>query len=261
MATGQTETIFGRNPVYEVMIANRRRVHKLMVAEGSVERGSLERLLKHAQGIGIPVTRVQRRTLDRKFEHHQGVGIVVDPYPYVSTETILDQAEASGEPPLILLLDTLQDPQNFGTLLRTAESVGVHGVIIPKKRGVGVTQAVVGASSGASEHLLISKDNLVSAISLIKDRGAWVVGLENLPEAQLLGQVDLSGAMALVVGHEGQGIRRLVRRSCDYLVRLPMRGRIESLNAAVAGSIALYEIWKARGHPGTSMVFNDPAAS
>jgi 23S rRNA (guanosine2251-2'-O)-methyltransferase len=251
MAAGKTETIFGRNPVYEVLIANRRRVHKLMVAEGSVERGALKRLLSHAEGMGIPITRVQRRTLDRKFDHHQGVGAVVDPYPYVPTETILIHAETSGEPALFLLLDTLQDPQNFGTLLRTAESVGVHGVIIPKKRGVGVSQAVVGASSGASEHLLISKDNLVGAINLIKDRGAWVVGLENLPEAQLLGQVDLSGAIALVVGHEGQGIRRLVRQSCDYLIRLPMRGRIESLNAAVAGSIALYEIWKARGYPGS----------
>lgn len=261
MGAGKTETIFGRNPVYEILKANRRRAHKLMVAEGSIERGSLKRLLTRAKGMGIPVTRVQRRTLDRKFEHHQGVGIVVDPYPYVSTKMILDQAEASGEPLLLLLLDTLQDPQNFGTLLRTAESVGIHGVIIPKKRGVGVTQAVVGASSGASEHLLISKDNLVGAISLIKDRGAWVVGLENLPEAQLLGQVDLSGAIALVVGHEGQGMRRLVRQSCDYLVRLPMRGRIESLNAAVAGSITLYEIWKARGHPGTGVANNDPAAS
>jgi 23S rRNA (guanosine2251-2'-O)-methyltransferase len=159
------------------------------------------------------------------------------------------------------LLDTLQDPQNFGTLLRTAESVGVHGVIIPKKRSVGVTQAVVGASSGASEHILISKDNLVGAINLIKDRGAWVVGLENLPEAQLLGQVDLSGAMALVVGHEGQGIRRLVRHSCDYLVCLPMRGRVDSLNAAVAGSIALYEIWKARGYTGAGEVSSASIAS
>ncbi len=250
MTAGKTETIFGRNPVYEVMIANRRRIHKLMVAEGSVERGTLKSLLAHAERMGIPLTRVQRRTLDHKFEHHQGVGAVVDPYPYVPTEAILNHAQTSGEPGLFLLLDTLQDPQNFGTLLRTAESVGVHGVIIPKKRGVGVTQAVVSASSGASEHLLISKDNLVGAINLIKDRGAWIVGLENLPEAQLLGQVDLSGAVALVVGHEGRGIRRLVRQSCDYLVRLPMRGRVDSLNAAVAGSIALYEIWKARGHPG-----------
>lgn len=261
MAAGKTETIVGRNPVYEVLIANRRRVHKLMVAEGSVERGSLKSILTRAKGMEIKVTRVQRRSLDRKFEHHQGVGAVVDPYPYVSTKMILEQAEASGEPPLVLLLDTLQDPQNFGTLLRTAESVGVHGVIIPKKRGVGVTQAVVSTSSGASEHLLISKNNLVEAINLIKDCGAWVVGLENLPEAQLIGQVDLSGAMALVVGHEGQGIRRLVRQSCDYLVRLPMRGRVDSLNAAVAGSIALYEIWKARGHPGTGSVSNDPSAS
>ncbi len=261
MTADKTETIFGRNPVCEVLTANRRRVHKLMVAEGSVERGSLSRLLTHAKGMGIPVTHVQRRALDRKFEHHQGVGIVVDPYPYVSTKTILDQAQARGEPLLVLMLDTLQDPQNFGTLLRTAESVGIHGVIIPKKRGVGVTQAVVGASSGASEHLLISKDNLVVAIDLIKDRGAWVVGLENLPEAQLLGQVDLSGAIGLVVGHEGQGIRRLVRRSCDFLVRIPMRGRIDSLNAAVAGSIALYEIWRARGHPGMSKASNILAAS
>ncbi len=146
----------------------------------------------------------------------------------------------------MLLLDTLQDPQNFGTLLRTAESVGVHGVVIPLARTAEVTASVVNASSGASEHLLISQANLAQAIGLLKDAGVWIIGLEGSNQAQSPGEIRLDGAAGIVVGSEGKGMRPLVRKSCDLLMKLPMQGEIESLNAAVAGSVALYLAYLAR---------------
>jgi 23S rRNA (guanosine2251-2'-O)-methyltransferase len=221
-----------------------------MVAKGVDERGTLSDILEVAYRDGIAVDRVPRSSLDQESHYHQGLAAIVDPYPYVSLTDILDQASRLDEPPLVLLLDLLQDPQNFGSLLRTAEAVGVHGVIIPKRRGVGVTEGVVRASSGACEHLLIACDNIVEAIKQFKAAQVWLVGLESDPQAQRLEEVDLSGSLGLVVGSEGKGMRRLVRESCDFLVQLPMRGRVESLNAAVAGSIALYAIWKTRGYQG-----------
>ncbi len=242
------ETIFGRNPVYEVLRAGRRRIHRLLVAEGVQEKGNLARALAIAGERGIPVSRVPRARLDRLNDSHQGVAVEVDAYPYADLGDALRLAGEKGEPPLILLLDMLQNPQNLGTLFRTAEAVGVHGVIIPERRGVGVTPAVVQASSGASEHLLVIVMNLARAIQALKEREAWIVGLENSPEARTPGEVDLSGPLGLVIGNEGEGMRRLVRESCDFLLRLPMRGKIESLNAAVAGSIVLYMAWQARGY-------------
>ncbi len=241
------ETIYGRNSVYELLRANRREVYKLLVAEGVQERGHLTDSLQMAQQRGIPVQRVRREMLDRITDSHQGIVAEVNAYPYASLEDILDRAVERNEPPLILILDVIQNPQNLGTLLRSAEAVGAHGVIIPQRRGAEVTQAVVNASSGASEHLLIAQVvNLVSAITDLKEREVWVTGLDNLPEAVPLDQANLKGATALVVGNEGEGMRRLVRESCDFLVKLPMRGQVDSLNAAVAGSIVLYEILRQR---------------
>jgi 23S rRNA (guanosine2251-2'-O)-methyltransferase len=161
----------------------------------------------------------------------------------------MDLAEDRGEPAFILILDTLKDPQNLGTLLRTAEAVGVHGVLLPFRRTASVTPAVVNASSGASEHLLVVQANLAQAINAIKDSGIWVVGLEASPEAAYPGSVRLDGPLALAVGSESQGMRHLVKQSCDFLLKLPMRGQVDSLNAAVAGSVALYLVWQARGFP------------
>lgn len=189
---------------------------------------------------------VPRATLDRVAAGNQGIAAEVDPYPYGSLADILERARDSGEQPFVLLLDALQDPQNFGTLLRTAEAVGVHGVIIPGHHSVGITSAVVSASSGASEHLLVAVENLARAIEILKQEGVWIIGLENDPRAAVLEATTLGGALGLVVGSEGEGMRRLVRERCDLLVRIPMRGRVESLNAAVAGSIALYAAWSAR---------------
>jgi 23S rRNA (guanosine2251-2'-O)-methyltransferase len=241
------ETIWGRNAVYETLRANRRQVYKLLVAEGVQERGHLSDAIRLAQQRSIPIQRVKREMLDRMTDSHQGLVAEVDEYPYVEIDDMLDLAKQRDEPPLILLLDVIQNPQNLGTLLRTAEAVGAHGVIIPQRRGVEVTQAVVNASSGASEHVLVARVvNLVAALTELKEREIWITGLDNLPEARPLDQADLRGAIGLVVGNEGEGMRRLVRESCDFLVKLPMRGQVDSLNAAVAGSIVLYEILRQR---------------
>ncbi|MBI4770477.1 MAG: 23S rRNA (guanosine(2251)-2'-O)-methyltransferase RlmB [Chloroflexi bacterium] len=245
-----TEQIFGRNPVYEVVRAGRRRVHKLLVAEGVRRKGNLARAVRLAGERGIPVLQVRRSTLDHDSNSHQGLAAVVDPYPYVSLEDVLARAGERGEPPLVLLLDMLQNPQNLGALLRTAEAVGVHGVVIPEHRGVGVTNAVVNASAGASEHLYIAVSNISRAIEYFKQRDLWIVGLESAGTARGPGELDLRGPLGLVVGNEGEGMRRLVQQSCDFLLRLPQRGQIDSLNAAVAGSVALYLVWQARGYAG-----------
>jgi 23S rRNA (guanosine2251-2'-O)-methyltransferase len=244
------ETIYGRNPVYEVIRANRRAVHRLLVAEGVQEKGNLARALALAAQRGISVQRVPRARLDHETDSHQGLAAEVDAYPYASIEDVLARATRRGEPALVLLLDIIQNPQNLGTLLRTAEAVGVHGVILPERRGVGITPAVVNASAGASEYLLVAAHNLARAIQRLKEHELWIVGLEGSSEAQPVGQVDLSGPLGLVIGNEGEGMRRLVRQSCDFLLRLPMRGQVESLNASVAGSVALYLVWQARGFSG-----------
>lgn len=234
------EWISGRNPVYEVLRARRRQVFRLWLAQGVEEKGRLADILKLAGERRLMVERVSRQRLDALGETHQGVAVEASGYPYSTLQDIVRRAEELHEPLFVLILDTLQNPQNFGTLLRTAEAVGVHGVLIPLARTVGVTPAVVHASAGASEHLLIAALNLAQGIERLKQVGVWVIGLECAPEAQPLGQVRLDGALALVVGNEGEGLRALVRKSCDVLVCLPMRGKIESLNAAVAGSVVLY---------------------
>jgi 23S rRNA (guanosine2251-2'-O)-methyltransferase len=241
-----TELVVGRNPVYEVFQARRRRIFKLMLAQGLEPHTRLEHVVDQAQSDGIVVERLPRRVLDRHSSHHQGVVAEVEPYPYVDLDDILARARKDQGAPLILMLDALQDPQNFGTLLRTAEAVGVNGVVIPHRRRAGVTPAVVSASSGACEHLFICTMNLVQAIRKLKEEGLWVVGVEKHTDARHIDQVELGGPLALVIGSEGQGLRRLVRETCDFLAQLPMRGRVESLNAAVAGSIALYMAWEAR---------------
>ena len=242
------ELLYGRNAVRECLRAGRRTVYKVLLAEGVKESGTVADILNTARGRGIVPQRVERRQLDGLGDvNHQGVAAEVEPYPYSDPEEMLKVAKERGESPLLLLLDCLQDPQNLGTLLRTAEAVGVHGVIIPKRRAVAVTLAVVNASAGAVEHLLVARvTNVVQAMDRLKAANVWVVGLEDVPEAQLYHRADLNIPLALVVGSEGAGMRRLVRERCDFLIRLPMRGRIGSLNASVAGSIALYEIWRQR---------------
>jgi len=235
------EFIYSRNAVYETLRAKRRDVFKIEVAEGAQEKGQLKEILDFARQRKIKVERVQRGRLDKINSHNQGVVAEVSGYPYSDEIDILDHAKKQNEQPFILLLDSLNDPQNFGTLIRTAEAVGVHGVIIPLAHAVEVTPAVVNASSGASEHMRIARSNLAQTIDTLKAENVWVVGLDQ--NGETIGDKTkrhLTGATAVVVGSEGTGIRKLTRSKCDIILQLPMRGQIESLNAAVAGSVALY---------------------
>jgi len=247
---GSRERIFGRHAAAEVLRAGRRKVHALEIAEGTEVRGALQQVLHLAEAASVPVRRVRRSELDRESDSHQGVAASVEAYPYVEIADLLERAVERREPPLILLLDLIQNPQNLGTLLRTAEAVGVHGVILGTHRAAGITPAVVSSSSGASEHLWIARSNLAQAIDRLRAAGVWIVGLDGGLEAVPMDGVNLTGPLGLVVGNEGEGMRRLVRASCDVLMRVPMRGRVESLNAAVAGSLALYAAWSARGYAG-----------
>ncbi|MBI9043840.1 MAG: 23S rRNA (guanosine(2251)-2'-O)-methyltransferase RlmB [Anaerolineaceae bacterium] len=234
------EFITGRNPVFEVLHARRRHVFQLRIASGVQRKGRMEDILELARKVKLPVVEVERRQLDQHGDNHQGVVLETSQYPYCHLKDIIERAEKRSEPLFILILDIIQNPQNFGTLLRTAETVGVHGTIIPTKRATGVTPAVVHASAGATEHMRIVQANLAQVIELIKKENAWIIGLEGSDETQPIEQTRLDGPLAIVVGSEGEGLRPLVRKSCDVLARLNMRGKVGSMNASVAGSIALY---------------------
>ena len=241
------EFIYSRNAVYEALRAKRRSIYKILVSEGAQEKGRLAEIVRMAKALSVPVEKTQRGRLDKIHDNHQGVAAEVGEYAYSDVVDMLDHARAQNEQPFILLLDSLNDPQNFGTLLRTAEAVGVHGVVIPLAHTVEVTPAVVNASSGASEHLRVARSNLAQAIDALKAENVWVVGLDQ--NGETIGDKTrrhLTGATALVVGSEGEGIRQLTRAKCDIILQLPMRGQIESLNAAVAGSVALYLAFLAR---------------
>ncbi len=234
------EFLYSRNAVYETLRAKRRQIFEIQIAEGIQEKGKIEQISEFAKEQKVKVTRAPRGRLDKIHENHQGVAAEVGAYPYADVIEILERARQIPELPFVLILDSLQDPQNFGTLLRTAEAVGAHGVVIPLARTVEVTPAVVNASSGASEHLLIAQSNLSQAIDSLKDADVWIVGLDQNGVRMEAGSRHLRGAVGLVVGSEGEGLRELTRKKCDVLLKLPMRGEIESLNAAVAGSVALY---------------------
>jgi len=241
------EILYGRNAVLEALRAGKP-IAKILLAERARAKGTLAEIIALARSRGVPIQRVERKELDKIADRHQGVVAEASEYEYASLEEILTAATERGEKPFLLILDCLQDVQNFGSLLRTAEAVGVHGVIIPKRRAVKVTAAVRKASAGAVEHLRIARvANLTRTIAALKERGLWVIGLDMAGERSY-DEVDLDMPLAIVVGGEGQGLSRLVRENCDFLVRLPMRGQVGSLNAAAAGSIVLYEAWRKRGY-------------
>lgn len=244
------EWIYGRNPVYEALRAGRRQYFSLLVAQGSQEKGRLADILNLCRQKKIKINFVPRNKLSKLGDNNQGVVLEASRYIYHQLDEMFAVAKKSGRPPFFLILDTLQDPQNLGTLLRTAEAVGVHGIILPLRRTATITPAVVSSSSGASEHLLITQSNLAQTINILKQKNVWVIGLDGGPDSQPAKNINLKGSIALVVGSEGQGIRRLVRDSCDSLMSLPMFGKIESLNAAVAGSVGLYFVVQARGEQG-----------
>ena len=241
------EWITGRNPVFEVLRSKRRHVFRLMLLRGVKQDGHLPEILRMARERKVQVVEAQRQQLDTIDKHNQGMALEASEYPYAALEDLLAHAKASGEAPFFLLLDLIQDPQNLGSLLRTAELMGVHGVIMPSSQSAQITPGVVHASSGGTEHLLVAQYNLAQAIDRIKQLDdVWVYGLDASPKARPVQQLRLSGGVALVVGNEGEGLRSLVRNKCDDLMSLAQYGRLDSLNAAVAGSIALYLARQAR---------------
>ena len=240
------ELLYGRNPVYESLRAGRRTFFGLKIAEGVKASPDIARILDLAEARGLSLQWVPRDQIERISPAAQGIILEAGEYPYVNVDDMLATAAARAEAPFLLVLDSLQDPQNLGTLIRTAEAVGLHGLLIPPRQAARVTPAVVSASAGAAEHMAVAQVNLAAALRDLKKAGLWAVGLDHGAESRTAAEIDLSGPLAVVVGSEGQGMRRLVRESCDLLMRLPMVGQIESMNAAVAGSIALYKAFEAR---------------
>lgn len=239
--------VWGRNPVLETLRSSRR-VKRLLVAEGLREAPALAGILQEVTRQQIPVETVPRTRLDQLSQGavHQGCLAVVEARRYATLDEILDYARQKQEDPFLLILDAIQDVNNLGSLMRTAEAVGVHGVILPQHHAAEVNATVVKTSAGATEHLLIAQQtNLTHTIDALKKENIWVIGLAGETKTEYA-QADLTGPLALVVGNEGKGISRLVREHCDLLIRLPMHGQINSLNAAVAGSIALYEALRQR---------------
>lgn len=243
------ETLYGRQAVRESLRARRRDVFRLLLADGAVSAPILDEIMELVQQRRVPVARLSRHEMESYTgtSEHQGVALETSSYPYASVDEMLALAAVRQEAPLILLLDLIQDVHNLGSLLRTAEAAGAHGVIIQGRRAAGITPAAVNTSSGAVEHLLVAQvTNLSQEIERLKREQVWIVGLEDIYGAQLYTTIDLTAPLGLVIGSEGEGLRRLVRDRCDMLASLPMRGKINSLNAAVAGSIALYEVLRQR---------------
>lgn len=240
------DLIWGRHPVAEAL-GSEGRVLRVLLARGAREAG-LSEIVALASERRIPIEQVARERLDQfaRGANHQGVIAFVAPWRYHDLDEILALAISREEPPFLLVLDSVQDVHNLGSLIRTAEAVGAHGLIIPEHRAAGVTPAVVKSSAGAIEHLMVTQvTNLTRTLDDLKERGIWIIGLAG--EARdSVESVDLDRPLALVVGSEGKGLGRLVREHCDILMRLPMRGQVNSLNAAIAGSIALYAAWRAR---------------
>jgi len=242
------EILYGRNAARECLRARRRHIHKVLLADNLKPAPLIEEIINLAGQSKIPVQQVARKQLDHLSKGHQGVALEVGRYPTVALRDILARAAKLSEPPFIIALDHIEDPHNLGAILRTAEVVGVHGVVIPTRRSVEVTPAVVNTSAGAAEHVWVaSVPNLVQAMQKLKQANIWLVGVEHTANALLYHQANLTDAITLVLGSEGQGMSRLVRETCDFLIKLPMRGQVESLNASVACGLVLYEVWRARG--------------
>jgi 23S rRNA (guanosine2251-2'-O)-methyltransferase len=237
--------IEGRNAVIEAIRAGHD-ISKILVKKGE-RHGTIFEIIKMAKQAGICLQEIDGKAFENVAETrgHQGVIAIAAPVEYVSVEDILRQADIKNEDPLIYVLNEIEDPQNLGSILRTAECFGVHGVIIPKHRACGITSTVMKVSAGAVSHVNVSRvTNIASTLDELKQKGLWVMGADS--QGQDCFKTDLTGPVALVIGGEDKGLGRLVRQKCDLLVRIPMRGCINSLNAAVAAAILGYEITRQR---------------
>ena len=240
------DLIEGRNAVTEALRAGRS-IDKIYLAKGETDK-ALGHIASRARAQGSVVVEADRRKLDAMSvtKAHQGVVAVAAVRDYCSVDDILAAAEAQGEAPFVILCDEISDPHNLGAILRSAECVGAHGVIIPKRRSAGLTSIVDKTSAGAAEHVAVARvANLPAAIRELKDRGLWIYGTA-AEAAQSLWETDFTGPACIVIGSEGDGMGRLVQETCDFLVKIPMRGRLNSLNASTAAGVMMYEVLRQR---------------
>ncbi|AQQ54939.1 23S rRNA (guanosine(2251)-2'-O)-methyltransferase RlmB [Planococcus lenghuensis] len=246
-AGAPSEIIAGKNPVLEALRSSRE-MNKIWIAEG-VQKKGLTELLKLAKEQGIVVQTVPKKKLDALTdETHQGIAASVAAYSYAALEDLFSAAEAKGEYPFFLILDELEDPHNLGSILRTSDAAGVHGVIIPKRRSVNLTATVAKSSTGAIEHVpVVRVGNLAQTVDELKSRGVWIAGTDAKGAADYR-RMDAGIPLAIIIGSEGKGMSRLLRDKCDFLYKLPMTGHVTSLNASVAASLLIYEVYRKR-HP------------
>ncbi len=242
----QEEMIAGKHPVMEALRSGRD-INKIWIAEGA-QKSLTQPIVAEAKQHGVIVQFVDKRKLDAMVEgvQHQGVVAQAAAFAYAEIEDLLARARELNETPFLLILDEIEDPHNLGSILRTAECTGVHGVIIPKRRSVGLTATVLKTSAGAAEHVPVARvTNLAQTIDRLKEEGVWVAGTDvSAPQDVYKTKFDLP--LAIVIGNEGKGMGRLIKEKCDFLVKLPMHGRLNSLNASVAAGVLMYEVVRQR---------------
>jgi 23S rRNA (guanosine2251-2'-O)-methyltransferase len=240
--------VYGVNPVRELLRAGGEGVSELWLAEGTAHGGAVAEIERLGRSAGAKVRRAPRPRLDRLagVDRHQGVVAVVADFRYAELDDVLAAAAASGRPPLVVVLDGVEDPHNLGAVVRSSLALGAHGVVIPRDRAVGVTPAAAKASAGAVERIAVARvTNVAKALESLKEAGVWTVALAADGD-RTLEAVDLAGPTALVLGSEAEGIRPLVRRTCDHVARIPMTGEIDSLNVSASAAVALYEAARQR---------------
>ena len=239
------DKIFGRNPVIEALKSDRE-IDKILIKKGGTE-GSINVIIKLAKQRGIIISEAEKQKLDSlsEGENHQGVVALCAAHEYSSVRDILDKAKEKGHAPFIIICDKITDPHNLGSIIRTADCVGADGVIIPKHNNVGLNSVVAKTSAGAIEYVPVAKvTNIARTIEDLKKEGLWIAGADM--DGEEMGKTDLKGAIAIVIGSEGEGISRLVKEKCDFIVRIPMFGQINSLNASVAAGVIMYEVLRQR---------------
>ncbi|MBG9542289.1 RNA methyltransferase TrmH [Cytobacillus firmus] len=239
--------IIGKNPVIEAL-KSERDINKIFIAEGS-QSGQMQQVIGLAKAAGVLVQFVPKKKIDGMAEgNHQGVIAQVAAYQYAEIDDLFAAAEKKNEAPFFLLLDEIEDPHNLGSIMRTADAVGAHGIIIPKRRAVGLTATVAKASTGAIEYIpVVRVTNMARTIDELKERGVWIAGTDAKGK-QDYRQMDGAMPLGLVIGSEGKGMGRLIRDKCDFLINLPMAGHVTSLNASVAAALLMYEVYRKR-HP------------
>lgn len=242
-----SDVIYGKNPIFEAIKAEKP-IEKIILLKTVAEKPDFRQIIKLARENKIPYSLVDKHALDRIAgnQAHQGMAAILASREYSDTAEILKRAQDHGENPFLVVLNEVQDPHNLGSIIRTAEAAGVHGIIIPKRRSAGLTSVVAKASAGAVEHLPVAKvNNIASFLDEIKKKNIWVVGADEDAKESYL-DADLKGPIVLVMGGESKGLGTLVRDKCDFLVKIPIKGKVSSLNVGVSAGILIYEVMRQR---------------